>query len=149
MEYIVHVIDRASQHKKENLGKYSLLEGKSEKGEECDMVESDYMYLVDEKDELEAVTTVANIIKIKNSLDENVSIAEMFCQSGTNMKNMSIDDDSFVYPQTSNINISENTSSELLKSSFTIERLNSEEKWLELHEISFYVMSREKMLFVK
>ena len=150
MEFIVHVIDEASQHrKKEDLGHFELLRGESEKGDSGDIIRSDHFYLIEEENAVDAVIAIANLIRVQGFNGEPVPISEMFMKTKTQTENVSIDDDSFISPQTSNLSVSNNTSSTLTKTSFQIERMGEEDKWIELHDVYFYVMPRENILFAK
>jgi hypothetical protein len=150
MEYLVHVIDNSSQHsQKENFGGHEIVEGKSENGFVGEVVRSSQMYLVEEDEAIDTVVTISGIIRIKDSNDEIVFLSEMFQRESSRYDSSSMDSDSFISPQTSNLEVVENSKTEVIKTSFSIERSNGEEKWIELHEFQFYITPRDEIIYIK
>lgn len=151
MEYLIHVVDESSQHKKitEESQDFQIIEGQSENGEVGSIVKSDAFYLIADESPIDAVISVANIIMVKDTDNKPIPLSSLLSQSKLASENSSTEDDTFLPLKTTNLEIAENTNSELIKASCQIKRINNEETWIELHNICFYVVPREKIVFVK
>lgn len=149
MEYIVHVIDQASQHKKNSEESFEVVSGETESGKVGDIVYSDGFYLIEGESPVDVAIDVAGIVFVKNENGESVPISEMIQKSRVRTENASIDDDSFVPLKTNSFAVIDETISEVMNSSFQIQRREGGEEWIELHEVTFYVLPRKSMMFVK
>ncbi len=151
MEYIIHVIDESSQHKKieQDSQELQIVQGQAENGEFGDIIRSDAFYLVSDTTPIDAVITLSNIIKIKDAQNQITSLSSILSNSSKDNENSSIDEDTFIPIKIDNFVIAENTNSELIKTSCQIKRETNEDSWIEFHNIYFYVIQREKVIFVK
>jgi hypothetical protein len=149
-EFIVHAIDKSAQFvpTKEltSMSPLDIRAGKAENGEIGDVVISDSFYLIEDDSEIDAAISISNIIRVKNGVGELVPISEFLKNTKATA---SIDDDNFIPLRFDRHTYANKTSSMLIQSSFQIDRVDEEEQWIELHEISFYITPREKILYVR
>ena len=147
MEYIIHVIDESSQHKKnEENGNFEIIKGKSENNEIGDIVRSDAFYLIDDKNPIDAIISLSNIILIKDFENNEIQLSKILSQTGN--ENSSIEDDDFTPIATSSLEIVDNNNSELTKITCQIKK-GTNDQWIEFHNISFFAIPREKIIFIK
>lgn len=146
MRFLLHVIDEASIHAKNESGEYKMDSGESEIGEQCDVSRSDCFYSVEAKEYVEAVVSVANAAQIKNSKGETISLSQAFSDTKRETENASPDDDSFTVLTDIPYLFSNNTNSELLMAMCQIKRHDDESEWIELHRVYFYVVQHEKVI---
>ena len=149
MEYLIHVIDESSQHKKDDLQEFKIVEGQAESGEVGDVVKSDAFYLISDKSPVDAIISISNIITTKDSEGKLVPLSSLLSKTKNENENSSIEDDSFLPLSISDLKIVDNTNSELIKASCQIVRYKENESWVELHNIYFYIVQRDRIIFVK
>ena len=146
MRYIVHVIDEASAHKKDNSGEYSICYAELESQGQCQIARSDSFYVVSAETPMDAVVSIAGIARVKDSNGKLISLAKSFAKTKKEVENASIDEDEFVVLNDSPFEYGDNTTSKLFVASCQIKKEDENEKWSELHRVYFYVLPEKKIL---
>ena len=149
MRFFIHVIDDASLHQKTENGEYEMVPGEDLEGSPCHIQRSDAFYITEADNYIDAVTKIANNIRIKNSDGENILLSESFTQTAKtfnvmdfgNVDNRSTIDDI-------RAKISTNAYSQSFMASCQIPMKKDEEKWIELHKVYFFVVEENKVMEV-
>lgn len=149
MKYIVHVIDDASQHEKIE-GKFQLMPSIALDSAVCEILRSDAFYLVEAESPMDAVTLLANTIKIKKSDNEEVLLSEKMYETN---KNMGVADFSGGEAKSliddSNIKVVNNAYSEFFMAPCQVAFENDEGSYIELHKVYFYVAKESEIIEVQ
>ena len=148
MKYIVHVIDDASQHEKID-GKFQLVPSIALDSAVCEILRSDAFYIVEAESPMDAVTLLANTIKIKQSEDKEVLLSERLYETN---KSMGITDFSGGEAKSliddSNVKIVNNAHSEFFMAPCQVLFENDNESYVELHKVYFYVTAESEIIEV-
>jgi len=148
MRYLVHVIDRASQHIKNANEGFSIREGNGG-GRACDVLVSDAFYTIEGKEPVDAVTNIASIIKTLDEDDSPITLGEAILKT---KKSLGVSDFSSTGADVLLSNEPYETSvvayGTHFKSSFQTEKKKENESWIELHKIDFYVTEDNKVMEV-
>jgi hypothetical protein len=147
MRFFVHVIDDASLHQKSENGEYGLVPGEDLDGSPCHIQRSDAFYITEANDHVDAVTKIANNIRLKSSNGENVLLSESFTQTAKDLNVMdfgSVDNRSTI--DDIRAKISTNAYNQSFMASCQIPMKKEEEYWIELHKVCFFVVEENKII---
>ena len=141
MNYIVHVIDNASQYKKGD--NFEIVQSINEKNEPCEVLLSESFYRMDAQDPQSAVASVVNTIRVKTAAGEKISIAQSFLETSKALSSSDFDQtmpDRLLSDLTVKREI--NPYSVYITASCHIEK----DEVIELHRVEFYVVEEQKIM---
>jgi len=148
MRYIIHVIDDSSQHEKQENGKYGIIQGISLEESVCDILRSDVFYMVEAENAIDAVTILANTIKVKKQNGEEIFLAESFTETHKRIATTDFSNDSLSSIDDTNSKVITASYSESYMASCQVMMEKNGEKWVELHKVYFYVLEENKIIEV-
>jgi len=147
MRYIIHVIDDSSQHEKIET-KYQLVKGISLEESVCDILRSDIFYMVEAESTMEAVSILANTIKVRKQDGEEILLVESFSETHKSVSTTDFSSDDKANIDDTDSKVVTASYSESYMASCQVQMEKGEEKWIELHKVYFYVLEENKIIEV-
>ena len=144
MNYIVHVVDDASQFEKKS-DTFKLVIGKGV-NEECQILRSDAFYNIEADSPIDAVTKISDIIKVKVE-DDVLTLKEAFLKTKQEIRTSDFSENipDFLLHDT-NLKIKSNPYGEAFDPSCQIRKAENGEVWYELHHVYFYIVEQSKIM---
>ena len=145
MRYIIHVIDDASQHIQKDHG-FAITKGITEEKTICDILRSDSFYIIEAETVLDAIAFLTNSIKLKTSSGEEISLTEGFNITKQKMSTEDFSSNGTSSIKDNDLKIITASNSESYMASCQVEMEEDDEKWIELHNVYFYVIEENKLI---
>lgn len=146
MRYIIHVIEDASQHEKNESGNYGLVQGISLEESKCDILRTDAFYTIEADSVIDAITLLSNTIRVKISSGEFILLSESFTETHKKMATTDFSDDAKSLIDDLNSKVVTASYSESYMASCQIPMEKNGEEWIELHKVYFYVLDENKII---
>ena len=143
MNYIVHVIDNASQFKKNN-SDFEMVKSTDDKAGECDVLVSDAFYHVNAKDPFSTVIIVSNIIEARLKNGERMPASKAFVDT---KRSLSVTNFDSTTPNKILSDIKENKKVNPYSSHFTAScHIEKENGLIELHRVEFFIVEDNRIM---
>lgn len=159
VNYLVHVIDEISNHKKDKDGIFKIFESEDDQGNKIHVLRTDAFYTLEAEKSIEAVAMLTKLIKIEDEQNCQSSLSEIILKNKKSKNKIEdnskrkIEDNEDDENESDNIEINSShynydhaTTSDLMFVSCKIKRKEKEDEWIEYHKISFYVIEENKIM---
>jgi len=146
-KFFVHVIDDASQHEKTQNGTFKLIQGTSN-NIPCDILRSDCLYFTEAETAIDAVTNIANEVRITDSEGMQILLSAAFINTQKELVNVDFDSADNTIDDI-DLKISLNGYEESFLASCQIPMEKDGESWIEFHKVYFYVIEDTKIIKVQ
>jgi len=148
MRFLIHVIDNISSHKIED-SKYQIQESEvcvNETDEICNILTCDSFYAVEGETEADSLIAISKIIKIKDEYGTLIPFTQLFVRSKNQLQTTDFNE----IPHSEIRNNYYSTSCQPFYKRYVLyghlERHKGDEKWVEYHEVEFFICPENKIV---